>query len=373
MNNKEILISFFLPSLEGGGAEKMTVNLIKGFIERGFKVDLLLSKAAGPYVEMVPEKCRIIDFNSKRVIFSLGKLINYLKINKPFALISGLSHTNIISLIAKVFSRSNTKFIVTEHNNLTLATENSKNLRSKLLPFFIFLTYRNADKVVAVSRGVAEDLENRIRYLKGKVEVIYNPIIVAEILEKKEELIDHSWFNERSVPITLSAGRLTQQKDYSTLLKAFSIVRQNLDCKLVILGEGEERQNLNNLVRDRGIEDDVWMPGFVHNPYKYMSKASVFVLSSRFEGFANVIVEAMASGTPVVATDCESGPREILDNGKYGKLVPIGDVEAMADAILETIKNPPDITMLQSRANQFNLDCAVSRYLEVIKNANRHR
>jgi glycosyltransferase involved in cell wall biosynthesis len=373
MNNKEILISFFLPSLEGGGAEKMTVNLIKGFIDKEFKVDIILSNAKGPFLNMIPEGCRIVDLKSKRVTFSLYKLVTYLNKEKPFALISGLSHTNIISLIAKVFSRSNTKFIVTEHNNLTLATENSKNLRSKLLPFFIFLTYRNADKVVAVSRGVAEDLENRIRYLKGKVEVIYNPIIVTEILEKKEELIDHSWFNERSVPITLSAGRLTQQKDYSTLLKAFSIVRQNLDCKLVILGEGEERQNLNNLVRDRGIEDDVWMPGFVHNPYKYMSKASVFVLSSRFEGFANVIVEAMASGTPVVATDCESGPREILDNGKYGKLVPIGDVEAMADAILETIKNPPDITMLQSRANQFNLDCAVSRYLEVIKNANRHR
>jgi hypothetical protein len=163
MNNKEILISFFLPSLEGGGAEKMTVNLIKGFIDKEFKVDIILSNAKGPFLNMIPEGCRIVDLKSKRVNFSLYKLVTYLNKEKPFALISGLSHTNIISLIAKVFSRSNIKFIAAGHNNLKLATENSKNLRPKLLPFFIFLTYRNADKVVAVSRYL-EVIKNANRH-----------------------------------------------------------------------------------------------------------------------------------------------------------------------------------------------------------------
>jgi hypothetical protein len=187
------------------------VNLIKGFVDKEFKVDMILPNAKGFFLNTIPEGCRIVNLKSERVNFSLYKLVSYLNKEKLFALISGLSHTNIISLIAKVFSRINTKFIVTEHNNLKLATENSKNLRLKLLPFFIFLTYRNADKVVAVSRGVVENLENRICYLKGKVEVIYNPIVVTEILEKKKELIDRSWFNERSVPITFSARSLTQQ------------------------------------------------------------------------------------------------------------------------------------------------------------------
>lgn len=366
MNNKEILISFFLPSLEGGGAEKATVYLINGFIERGFKVDLLLSKATGPYIEMVNEKCKIIDFNSKRVVFSLGKLINYLKVNKPFALISVLSHANVISSFAKMFYNTETKIVLTERINLTSSKVNLKNLRSKLLPFFMFLTYWKANKIVAVSKGVAEDLEKRIRYLKHKVEYIYNPVIVPEILKLSKESIDHPWFNNKEIPVILSVGRLTQQKDYPVLLKAFSIVRKKLDSHLVILGEGEERGDLIKLAKDLGIYDDVWMPGFVDNPYKYMGRSSILVSSSQSEGFPNALIEAMACGTAVVATDCPSGPVEILDNGKYGKLVPVGDFMGMANAIIETLKYPLSKEVLISRANQFNLDKAVSRYLEVI-------
>jgi glycosyltransferase involved in cell wall biosynthesis len=366
MNNEEILISFFLPSLEGGGAEKATVRLIKGFVERGFKVDLLLSKAAGPYIKMIPEKCRIIGFNSNRVIFSLGKLINYLKVNKPFALISVLSHANVISSFAKMFYNGDTKIILTQRINLTSSKVNLKSLRSKLLPFFMFLTYWKADKIVAVSKGVAEDLEKRIHYLRNRVEYIYNPIIVPEILQQGKQVIAHSWFNNKEVPIILSAGRLTPQKDYPVLLKAFSIVRKEIECHLVILGEGEERNNLNDLAKDLEIYEDVWMPGFVDNPYKYMTKANLFVSSSKSEGFPNALIEAMACGTAVVSTDCPSGPVEILDNGKYGKLVPVGDFRGMANAIIETLKYPLGKEVLISRANQFNLDKAVSRYLEVI-------
>jgi glycosyltransferase involved in cell wall biosynthesis len=366
MKNQEILISFFLPSLEGGGAEKATVYLIKGFVEKGFQVDLLLSKAAGPYIKMVPEKCKIMDFNSKRVIFSLGKLIDYLKVNKPFALISVLSHANVISLFAKMFYNTETKIVLTERINLTSSKVNLMSFRSKLLPFFMFLTYWKANKIVAVSKGVAEDLEKRIGYLKNKVEFIYNPVIVPEILKLSKESIDHPWFNNKEIPVILSVGRLTPQKDYPVLLKAFSIVRKEIECHLVILGEGEERNNLNDLAKDLEIYEDVWMPGFVDNPYKYMTKANLFVSSSKSEGFPNALIEAMACGTAVVATDCPSGPVEILDNGKYGKLVPVGDFMGMANAIIETLKYPLSKEVLISRANQFNLDKAVSRYLEVL-------
>jgi glycosyltransferase involved in cell wall biosynthesis len=366
MSDEERLISFFLPSLEGGGAEKATIRLISGFIEKGFNVDLLLSKAVGPYIKIIPDKCRIIDFNSKRVIFSLGKLINYLKTNNSDVLISVLSHANVVASLAKMFGSSNTKIILTERINLTSSRINLKSLRSRFLPIFMFLTYHKAYKIVAVSKGVAEDLEKRIHYLQNKVEYIYNPIITSDIARLANEPVDNQWFHEKDLYLIISAGRLTPQKDYSLLLKAFSLVRKKMNCRLIILGEGEERNNLTNLAKDLGIEEDVWMPGFVDNPYKYISRAHLFVSSSKSEGFPNVLIEAMACGTPIVATDCPSGPNEILDNGRYGKLVPVGNFGMMANAIIETLKNPLSSEILILRANQFSLEKAVSRYLEVI-------
>jgi glycosyltransferase involved in cell wall biosynthesis len=229
--------------------------------------------------------------------------------------------------------------------------------------------YPKADRIVAVSQGVADDLISLLNLPHEKVTVIYNPIFTPELFEQAKQPANHPWFEQNRLPVILAVGRLTRQKDYPILFRAFSLVRQVRPAKLLILGEGEERANLERLAIELGIQNDVSMPGFVDNPFAFMAKASVFVLSSAWEGFGNVLVEALACGCPVVATDCRSGPREILDNGRYGRLVPVGDHEALAKAILETLDNPDFPANRQTRlqrAMEFSVDAAVDKYLKVL-------
>jgi len=229
--------------------------------------------------------------------------------------------------------------------------------------------YPQAHNIVAVSQGVAEDLSTLIQLSPDRVTVIYNPVITPNLLEQALAPLTHPWFEREQPPVILGAGRLSLQKDFPTLLRAFALVRQHRPARLVILGEGEERANLERLAIELGIQNDVSMPGFVDNPFAFMAKASVFVLSSAWEGFGNVLVEALACGCPVVATDCRSGPREILDNGRYGRLVPVGDHEALAKAILETLDNPDfpaDRQTRIQRAMEFSVDAAVDKYLKVL-------
>uniref|UniRef100_A0A7C5KGI6 Glycosyltransferase n=1 Tax=Thermodesulfobium narugense TaxID=184064 RepID=A0A7C5KGI6_9BACT len=367
MKRKEFLISIFLPSLGGGGAEKVALKLAEGFVNRGFNVDLVLLKAEGPYLNLIPKKCTLYVLNSRRALFSLFKLVKYLKSRKPSVFISNLTHLNIVSLLTKLLFTNKIKFVIVEHLNFTKSFKYKRGMKKYFLYFMMKSFYPYADKIIAVSQGVAMDFESLLPGVKQKIKVIYNPIPVDEIIEKSKEPLNHPWFKDSQIPVILSAGRLSSQKDFGTLMKAFSLIRKELKSRLVILGEGEERKNLENLAKSLGIYEDILMPGFVDNPYKFMSKASVFVLSSIYEGFANVIVEAMACGLSVVSTDCESGPREILEDGKYGKLVPVGDPEALAKATMETIKNPYDKEFLILRARDFSVEAAVSKYLEIIE------
>jgi glycosyltransferase involved in cell wall biosynthesis len=225
--------------------------------------------------------------------------------------------------------------------------------------------YPLADAVVACSKGVAEDLVQNMKVPRERVHVIYNPTD-PEIEAKAQEPVDHPWFKNSKIPVILCVARLAPEKDLPTLIRAFSIVRKERPAKLVILGEGSERAKLEALVKELGLEGDVWMPGFVDNPFKFMKRATVFALSSKFEGFGMVIAEALAVGTPVVSTDCPSGPAEILGGGKWGKLVPVGDYEKLAEAILETIENPPDREKLKERGRDFSLDRIGQQYLQLI-------
>jgi glycosyltransferase involved in cell wall biosynthesis len=200
-----------------------------------------------------------------------------------------------------------------------------------------------------------------------KIKVIYNPVITPELFARAEEPLDHPWFRPGEPPVVLGVGRLTQAKDFPTLIRAFALVRKERPARLMILGEGEERPKLEALVRELRLEEDVALPGFVDNPYKYMKRAAVFVLSSRWEGFGIVLVEAMALGTPVVATDCPSGPAEILENGKWGRLVPPGDPEALAKAILDTLEG--GVSRVKATTNvqkRFSMIAIVEQYLKVL-------
>jgi len=359
-------VALFLPSLRGGGAERVMVNLARGFSEKGLDVDLVLAKAEGPYLSQVPPEVRVIDLHSSRVLASLPHLVRYLRRERPQAILSAMDHANIVAIWARKLARVQSRVVVTVHNTLSRATTNSSNFRGQLMPRLIRIFYPSADAVVAVSGGAAEDLAKTTGLPQERIQVIYNPVVTPEILEKAEEPLNHPWFAPGEPPVILSVGRLTKQKDYPTLIRAFALVRQERPARLMILGEGEERPKLEALVRELGLDDDVSLPGFVDNPYAYMARSAVFVLSSAWEGFGNVLVEAMAVGTPVVSTDCPSGPAEILEGGKWGKLVPVGDANAMAQAILSTLSGQEVKMGFQNRALKFTIERITKYYLEAL-------
>jgi glycosyltransferase involved in cell wall biosynthesis len=357
-NNRKI--AFFIPSLRGGGAERVFVTLANEITKRGFNADLVLAQKEGPYLRDVSSKVNIVDLKSKRILFCLFPLIKYLKGEKPLSLFSTIHHINIISALAGIISMPNTKIIIRTPNYFSLSASKKELFLAK---FF----YKRANKIIAISEGVKKDLASSLKLSPNKIITIYNPIDISSVLEKSKENSSHKWFKNKETKALLGVGRLTEQKDFSTLIQAFAIVKShNSSVKLIILGEGKERENLKNLIRELRLENDVDIPGFVNNPYSYMANSDIFVLSSKYEGFGNVLVEAMACGTPVVSTDCPSGPSEILNNGKYGKLVPVEDVNALAEAIEETLENPIEKEILQERAKYFSVEKAVNEYLKLI-------
>jgi glycosyltransferase involved in cell wall biosynthesis len=263
-----------------------------------------------------------------------------------------------------------TRVVVSERSNLSLdikiGNPLGNQMKSNLIPLAIRFLYPFADSIIAISHGVARDLATTAKLSLESIEVIYNPTISPQLSEKSQESIGHPWFAPGQSPVVLGVGRLEQQKDFPTLIHAFAKVRQMQTAKLVILGSGREEKKLLSLVNELKLNEDVAMLGFVDNPYAYMAKSAVFVLSSAWEGFGNVIVEAMAVGTPVVSTNCPNGPEEILDNGKYGELVPVGDSQAMAEAILRVLLG--EIKSVDSDwLEQFKLETVAQKYLDVLQ------
>ncbi len=358
-------IALFLPSLRGGGAERMMTNLARGLSEQGLKVDLVLAKAEGPYLSQVPPEVRVVDLHSDRVLRSLPELVRYIRRERPEAILSALDHANVVTIWARKLSRVRCRVVVSVCSTLSRAIAHDADLRGRLIPNLIGIFYPWADEVVTVSSGVADDLAKTTGLQRERIQVIYNPVVTPDLIEKAKESLENPWFAPGEPPVILSVGRLTKAKDHPTLIRAFARVRREHSARLMILGEGEDRPKLEALIRELDLEEDVSLPGFVDNPYAYMARASVFVLSSAWEGLPSVLIEAMAVGTPVVSTDCPSGPAEILEGGQWGRLVPVGDVEEMAAAIIATLNDPnhPDVS---KRAQHFGVEKSVRAYLEVL-------
>lgn len=362
-------IAMFIPALSGGGAERVFLNLAHSFIKKGLKVDLILCEVKGPYLKDVAYGVNIVDLMSNNPIKQTANLVRYLKREKPDAIISALNLSNIVSSVAHFIANIDTKLIITQHNIIGHTTVRNSSFITKIKREFIIPTlfkklFPRADLVVSVSKGVANNLAEKLDLDKKNIKVIYNPVVSDELLKMGEEDLKHPWFQKDVQPVILGVGSLTVQKDFQNLIQAFIKIREKKPAKLLILGEGSERNNLEKLIQQYDLQSDVQLLGFVNNPFKYMKNSSVFVLSSRWEGFGLVLVEAMVFGTPIVSTDCPSGPAEILENGRWGKLVPIGDSETLAKEILDTLngnyKNP------EKRAMEFTIDNAAREYLEAL-------
>lgn len=363
---KKTLITLYLPSLCGGGAERVMLNLAQGFAKRGHVVDLVLARAEGPYLKEVPGDVQVVDLRASRVLASLPGLVNYLQEKRPAVLLSALDHANITALWAGKISRVPTRRVISVHNFLSSLSQTAISTRDRLMPQWAKMFYRWADQVIAVSQGVAEDLSTLTGLPSEKIKIIYNPVVTPGLTDKARVPVRHPWLSQTEIPVILGVGRLNKAKDFPTLINALKLVHKQRQARLLILGEGEERPFLEELIHRLGLYHDVELCGFVNNPYQYMARAAVFVSSSMHEGFGNVLVEAMACGCPVVSTDCPGGPAEILGKGVYGFLVPVGDADMMAGKIIQTINSPPDPDSLKKRASLFSLQQIISNYLEVI-------
>lgn len=358
-------IALFYRSIGGGGAERVLVNLARGFAKRGLKTDLVLCQAGGPHMWQVSPEVRVVDLEAPRMLPSFFKLAEYLRQEQPAVMLTTLHFTSEIALWAKRFSGAFTQIVVCEQNTLSREARYDSRLRYRFTPLCAKWFYPWADGIVAASHGVAKDLAQITSLPLERIQVIYNPVITPELAEMATEPLEHPWFDQGEPAVILGAGRLQDQKDFPTLIRAFAEVRRKQKARLAILGWGPNRPQLEALVEEMGLENDVAMLGHVKNPFAYMARAAVFVLSSAWEGFGNVLVEAMAVGTPVVSTDCQSGPAEILDNGKYGLLTPVGNSNALAKAILQVLSgNSQQID--PDWLKQFTLEVVTQQYLEVL-------
>jgi glycosyltransferase involved in cell wall biosynthesis len=393
-------IAIFLPSLEGGGAERSMLNLTRGFLAKGRSVDIVLCRARGAYLGDIPEGANMIELTATpgpwaRCVTAINhatdipaltrpvllarkiapevcrvkSLQDYIAQHRPDVILSALPYCNLAAIWAKQRSGGFVPVVVSERIVLSTycaAFPNASRWRWRYLPELVRQTYPGADAVVAVSNEVADDLRTRVGLVHDSINTIYNPVVDDDLRRRAQEPIEHKWFEPDAPPVILGVGRFTEQKDFATLIQAFATVRKSKNARLVLLGEGRLREELEEQALRLGIAADVDLPGFVENPFRYMMRASVLVLSSRYEGLPGAIIQALACGCPVVSTDCPGGSREILAAGQYGTLVDIGDATGMAQAIRNELDRPRPRETLLTRAEDFSVARGVEHYLKLL-------
>jgi glycosyltransferase involved in cell wall biosynthesis len=370
------------------------VHLARALAEQGAQVDVVLSHARGPFLAEIPSSVRIVDLEAPPAVAALRHLIatpgdarvllpvlfmpgvpgvlgavaplaRYLRESKPDALLSLMDYPNVAAILARRLAGVDTRIVVSVHNHVSASVVHADRLHTRLIPALVRRFYSEADAVVAVSDGVADDLARIAGLTRERIHRIYNPVLIPEIVDLAREPLDHPAFAD-DVPIILGAGKLKKQKSFETLVSAFALVRERRPARLVILGRGHRRRRLRSMAERLGVSADLYLPGFKRNPYPYMRHASVFALSSRYEGFGNVLVEAMACGCPVVSTDCLSGPAEILANGRYGKLSGVDDPRGLADAICAVLDDPMPASELEKRAGEFTAAASAVEYRDLL-------
>jgi glycosyltransferase involved in cell wall biosynthesis len=354
-------VAIYVPHFECGGAEIVSVRLANEFATIGHDVTIIATSAEGPLRGDVAADVRVLDLGVSRTLAAIPKLIAYLKGERPAIFISGLVYNNIAALIAKLVSRWNGHLFVCQH--CTFSIEATQNVRDLVHSVLLAVLMRAADTIVAVSTGVADDLARYGLQSRRRISVIYNPIITRDFDQRAAVRTDHAWLDQAEEPVFVAVGRLHKQKDYPTLLRAFALARQSVKVRLMILGEGPLLGELQALATELGIAEHVTFAGFRSNPLPFMRAAKALVLSSSYEGFGNVLAEALACGTPVISTRC-NGPLEILGDGAFGTLVPIGEPDALAEAIVTVAgQQPTDPQSLRRSAERFKVERIAEQYL----------
>jgi len=359
-------IALFTRTMHGGGLERVVGNLANEFAGRGHRVDLVLAEAVGDFLGALDARVRVVPLNAPKLRAYTLALASYLRKERPEALLSASDECNLAAVWARGIARTSTRLVISCHSTLSRYVPVARDRKVRLLPFLIRRTYSHADAVVAVSGGVADDLASVSGLARQKIKVIYNPAVKEEMIEAERAPVDHPWFVQQTEPVILGVGNLRRAKDFPTLIRAFKRLLEKRPARLMILGEGVDRGALESLVTSEGLADRVQLPGFCHNPWDFMAAADLFVLSSEWEGLPTVLIEALALGTRVVATDCPSGPREILEAGIHGELVPVGNDALLAEAMVRALETPGDAFARRQSARRFTPGPSGDAYLSLL-------
>ena len=357
-------VAFFLQDLSGGGAEKIMSGLANELVKRGYQVDFVLVHATGVNLKFLSEKIRVVDLKARNTYLCLPALMRYLKRTRPGVFLSSLDLTNLMALIARKITGVKTRMVI--RIEIMESAQKRTFLKKGLEKLLLTALYPSADAIVGISTKVAEDIIDYAKLPPNKVHVVYNPVVTPELLNKAKEDAGHEWFKKGQPPVILGAGRLTEQKGFETLLDAFAVLRNTMAARLIILGEGELKSKLESICMGYGIEKDVDLHGYVENPYSFMRQSDAFVLSSKWEGSPSVLIAALACGCPVVSTDCPGAVREILADGAYGDLVPVGDAAAMAKAI-EKVLTSGGKHAAANWLDQFSIEKVTDQTMKVLK------
>ncbi len=356
-----------MASMGMGGIGKMRLNLTRELLDRGVKVDLLLGDTKGPYFPRLDPRVRVVNLGTSHSLASLPGLVRYLRREHPDVVITERIRVNVAAVRARNLARTGTRVFAGIHTAMSREIDNLRPDRRGRHKRLFHRYYPMNDGFIAISEGVAQDLVDLLGVPREAVKIVYNPVVTAELYAKMKNPVSHPWLSDgREMPVLLSVGRLEPQKDFATLLRAHQSVNRRSRCRLIILGEGNQREPLLKLARELGLEELVQFPGYVGNPLPYMRQADLFVMSSAWEGLGNVLIEALACGTPVVSTDCPNGPREILQDQRYGPLVPVGDAEALSRAILATLAAPLPGDVLRQAVTRFTVEECADNYLKAL-------
>jgi exopolysaccharide biosynthesis WecB/TagA/CpsF family protein len=356
-------IAFFIHDLSGGGVERMRLRLLPALAARGHTVYLIVQQAGGALAQLMPDGVSLVVLGQPRTSRSFVPLARWLRDHKPDVLVSSLDHNNIAAILARRMARVPTRLVICQHN--ALSAEWVLGWRYRLVPLLYRLLAGRADAVVAVSAGVAADLVTTAHLAEERITIIHNPVAGDDIPARAAMSVTYPWPDDVEIPTFVFAGRLVAQKDPVLLLEAFARRLHTGPARLIMLGDGEMQVVLERRAAELGIAGQLHFGGFVADPLPWIARATAFILTSRYEGFGNVIVEALACGTPVIAADCRHGPAEILDGGRFGRLVPVGDAVSFAGAMSENLRARFPAELLQERAAAFSVAECVRRHEEL--------
>jgi glycosyltransferase involved in cell wall biosynthesis len=365
---RRLSVAIYIHDLSPGGVERLSLVLARELQVRGVDVTLVVHQARGELLPLLPEGIPVVNLDSARTLQDINLLKRFLRDQRPDVLMANVDHNNIAAALANALAGTTTKLVICQHNPLTAGYHATVNWKHRLVPWFYRLLASCIDHAVAVSRGIAAELIHA-GLSSPKVSTIFNPVIGDDFADRALLPVDHPWLVDKDRPVFVTAGRLVEMKDHQNLLRAFAIHLRTHPARLVLLGVGPKLEELQALAASLGIAEHVAFEGFVPNPLPYMRAADGFVLSSRSEGFGNVLVEAMGCGTPVLSTDCPHGPSDILADGEYGVLVPPRDPEALASGLdrLLSARTVWPADTLRERAGEFSYGACADAYARLFR------